>query len=330
MRRQQGVWDGAVRACFADYYGATLPLKWAKSIQAAPAVLGGFTLGMLVGVLVFFLALVMCTFCLLLHANVVFGIMLVAAVLCLLPVISTFVGRKDRPMWQLPVGVCGLSALFWGDLLGRYCFASYGYFALMYANSRTYYNVDAAQRAGAVGDAGRLVFAAEAHVDAGRAVGYIDSDGSTYCVAPILGLGEPRRVEFWAVGMDCCALRGGFHCGAADDPDARGAAVLFRPPSMGPLGALLHSDHGQKLDKYDVARKKAQATLGIYGGNSEEAVLVSWLTDEDLAMMSRRYVQKAWAFIAASSFVYTLVSAPIAWLSSRSAAGELPRSRDDW
>ena len=43
-----------------------------------------------------------------------------------------------------------------------------------------------------------------------------------YCVAPILDPSSTTRVEFWAVGMDCCAERGDFQCG---DATAEGTAA---------------------------------------------------------------------------------------------------------
>lgn len=310
-----------MRALWSDYYGATLPLKWAKSIQEGAPALGAFTLGLLTGILVFFLTLVLCTFCLFLHTNVVACIFVVAATVCTVLILG-----RERSIWHLPLGCCGLCAIFWGVILGRYCYSAYGFFVLMYANSRTYQNVDPAQRAGSVGDAGRIVFAAEAHVDAGRSVGYTAADGSIYCAAPIIGIGEPRRVEFWAVGTDCCASSGAFRCGAADDPDARGGAVIFSSPSGGPLGMLLKSGSSAVESQYNMARKKAQATLGLYAGKSEDAVLVSWMTNQNLAMLARQYAEQAWVFIAVSSFVYTIASAPLAWLASRMATAKPARN----
>merc|ERR1719362_1679534 len=91
-------------------------------------------MGLLSGILIFFLTLVICTFCLFLHANVVFCISGLA--------MSAFAGLVfavlvlGRAAWHLPLGCSGMSAIFWGVTLGRYCYSSYGFFALMYANSR--------------------------------------------------------------------------------------------------------------------------------------------------------------------------------------------------
>lgn len=54
-------------------------------------------------------------------------------------------------------------------------------------------------------------------VDAGRAAGY--RKGDIYCAAPILDpnitLGDIIRVEFWAIGINCCNDFGSFTCDAA-------------------------------------------------------------------------------------------------------------------
>lgn len=131
-------------------------------------------------------------------------------------------------------------------------------------------------------------------------------------------------MEFWAVGTDCCALHGAFRCGAASDADARGGAILFSSPRRGPIGALFGGDNAA-LAHYDMARKKARATLGAYLGRAEDAVMVEWMTTQKLAMLSRNYAERAWVFIAVSSFVYTIVSAPLAWLASRMAIARSSR-----
>lgn len=70
-----------------------------------------------------------------------------------------------------------------------------------------------------------------AMVDPWRAAGY--RDGRTYCVAPIMdavsAAAEFPRVEYWAVGVDCCQPRGNFICDASRDflPDGGYGVVLL-------------------------------------------------------------------------------------------------------
>merc|ERR1719252_176444 len=88
----------------------------------------------------------------------------------------------------------------------------------MYEEAREYHNVLPSEPAAAHADAGKITFAEAARIDTTKAVGY--KAASTYCVAPILDPSSNNRVEFWAVGLDCCAPRGEFNC---DDAAKEGA-----------------------------------------------------------------------------------------------------------
>lgn len=73
-------------------------------------------------------------------------------------------------------------------------------------------------------DGGRVSFAPEAYLDQARAVGF-HAEGHTYCAAPVSSRADPTAaVNFWAVGRDCCGLRGSFECDAA--PKQTGRARL--------------------------------------------------------------------------------------------------------
>lgn len=66
-------------------------------------------------------------------------------------------------------------------------------------------------------------------MDSARSVG-LRVFGHTYCVAPIVAQdGAGASVQFWAVGLDCCAARGRFECDAADGGAARGGVVVHAP-----------------------------------------------------------------------------------------------------
>jgi len=54
---------------------------------------------------------------------------------------------------------------------------------------------------------------------------YVAPLKTTYCVAPILSksgkVKKADQINFWAVGIDCCDIKTGFHCGDVADPEAR-------------------------------------------------------------------------------------------------------------
>lgn len=306
-----------MRAAWSDYYGATVPLKLGSGLETGSPAIAAFGVGLFGGILAFFLTVVLCTFCSFFYGNVVIGIFTIAAL-----AFAYLIRSHHKGIWRLPLGCCGLASIFVGVLLGRYCYGAYGYFALRYSNSRTYSNVDPAQRAASVADAGRIAFAAEAHVDAGRSAGYAAPDGLTYCAAPVLGLGQPGRVDFWAVGTDCCGTYGAFDCNDASDSSARGGAVVFDGPGSGPLGTVFGTRGGVAGARvhFAVARRKALAALGPAVVSANDALLVRWVRTRHLAMLPRYYAEQAWTFIAVATSVYAGLSAPLAWVTSRAAA----------
>jgi len=93
-----------------------------------------------------------------------------------------------------------------------------------YTVLNTYPAIDPARTEGrAVMDAGRVMFVPGARLDVSKAAAF--KDGTVYCVAPVSsGTSEPlARVDFWAVGLNCCSgAQGDFECGAWSSPTAAG------------------------------------------------------------------------------------------------------------
>merc|ERR1719199_479478 len=89
-------------------------------------------------------------------------------------------------------------------------------------------------------------------VDEGRSAGFRDSH--IYCVAPVLSPEQagarPARVEYWAVGVDCCQGFGSFTCDSARDWRASKAVVLVGD------GFPCANCHAQE---FQAAVKKAEA-----------------------------------------------------------------------
>merc|ERR1719265_1142190 len=77
-------------------------------------------------------------------------------------------------------------------------------------------------------DAGQILFAKGTKLDMQRTMGFMSIN--TYCVAPIIMGDEPlASYDFWAVGMNCCdSLNRKYHCGAFNDPSARGGLRLMQ------------------------------------------------------------------------------------------------------
>jgi len=130
--------------------------------------------------------------------------------------------------------------------------------------------------AAARSDAATLTFGSAAgsldhsSVDASRSVGFKDTN--LFCVAPVLspdtaGADFPR-VNFWAVGMDCCTKSGVFDCDASRDYDAMQAVVQlgggYPCPSC-------------NVETFQKAIAKAEATYGLV--SAPDALLIRWVTN---------------------------------------------------
>lgn len=317
-----------MQAAWADYYGAVVPVKLAGNIRAIGPAVESFAVGLAGGLFTFFLSLTLC-------GLTSFRRPLAVNALCLaaLAEYAFLAWTFRRGLWRLPLGLCGGLALAAGLPLGRHCYARYGYFAQIYGGARLYGNVDPYQPAASVADAGRLVFAAEAHVNVSASAGFLGEDGVMYCAAPVFGLDPPRRVSFWAVGTDCCEAAGGFACGAAAAlRSARSGAVLFGGPGGhggGPLGLLNgwlgHSPGPRAADAalralFTPSLQKAEEALGLTSQDGgDDSVLVRWMDEQELRLLARGYTMEAWVFILLSTFLFACVLAPVAWAVGRYA-----------
>jgi len=138
----------------------------------------------------------------------------------------------------------------------------------MYEEAREYHNVLPSEPAAAHADAGKITFAEAARIDTTKAVGY--KAASTYCVAPILDPSSNNRVEFWAVGLDCCAPRGEFNCDDAAKEGAEaahGGIVVFETGWI----AATHFEYFRK------AVKESEAANDLV--SAAEPIFVRWVKD---------------------------------------------------
>merc|ERR1719512_241847 len=96
-----------------------------------------------------------------------------------------------------------------------------------------YKGVHAFAPSASYGDAALLEFVPGTVLDTHRSLGMMKL-GKAYCVSPIIGPGfsSDMTPQFWAVGVDCCGMRGSFSCNDAGVSGARaGAAVADRDGS---------------------------------------------------------------------------------------------------
>lgn len=79
-----------------------------------------------------------------------------------------------------------------------------------------YAQVDSSSPAALYTDSSVVSFRSGTTIDQRKSVGYM-RQGIVYCVAPMMSISESASVpEFWAVGRNCCGLRGSFDCGDAN------------------------------------------------------------------------------------------------------------------
>jgi len=191
--------------------------------------------------------------------------------------------RTHVPTWMtrrhIPV-LLQIAATFVGMFFGYWIYKAFGESAAVYSNMRVYRNAVPSTKAEAFLDGGRMVFSQGSHVDKSKAVGYYDNDGTLYCVAAVKSSeASVQRVEFWAVGTNCCEKS--FECGGViHDPMARGGIAVMDKRGLLP-GASVRS-------KFDKAREKAEASFGF--SPNDDVAYVRWVAS-DLAEDYARELQ---------------------------------------
>jgi len=187
--------------------------------------------------------------------------------------------------WYVFFGVLCMLAALAATAVGLYIYFAYTYQFYKIGGLRTYTNVLPAEPADSHADAGKIYFTPNSKVDITRAVGF-QAQGGVYCVAPILDETQIARVNFWAVGRDCCLSRASFNCDEAWNPDAHAGAVVLD------TGAPQVSFN--QLDFYLKAVHEAQALYDL--ASAESPVFVRWVLDPS-AMQTAFWVAGWWECI---------------------------------
>lgn len=160
------------------------------------------------------------------HMAVVWTIVAITTATALLVLFTG--GQESR--WSLYFGILVLIAVSFAVCSGYYNYEMHMRPFFSASENRAYQNVLPQEPAASHADAGAIEFAEEARIDTFKVVGY--KQGSVYCVAPIMDQSMTSRVEYWAVGVDCCGARGNFQCWDATESTARGGIVLATPDDM--------------------------------------------------------------------------------------------------
>jgi len=166
------------------------------------------------------------------------SILLVVVVSCLVGLALSFVAQNDLLLLIIAFAF-GSQLAAMG--IGTAVFERFVYASRAAAEGKHFVGVGASSDAGQFRDAGTVEFAPKTLIDTSRAVGY--KSGSIYCIAPIVSEATPSAtIQFWAVGMDCCAARGTFKCASQTEP-LYGVVVQEIPVSFWEVDKWLHNDY---------------------------------------------------------------------------------------
>jgi len=220
--------------------------------------------------------------------------------------------QKKAPVF-LPLSLLMPFAVLAGSVLGLYTYDVYACFPMFYQNARIYTDVVPSQPSAAVADAGKIMFSPASFVDRNQSVSFVTERGSTFCVAPVRDASMPPKIEFWAVGLDCCNAEGGFWCDDSTDPKADGGAIVFDNTGI---------FSSSRYDEYSLARKKAEATFRLV--STEQPVYVRWVKSDNLDFLSHEYRNKAILCLFGWAFLYSSLSGGLTYAVYKPRRPEQP------
>lgn len=178
----------------------------------------------------------------------------ILAELSLLVLVGTLMAAPDKAAYGIIIMLVAMA----GTYVGRRNFADSAFHFCTADYHRAYHGVHAESSAAPFADAGSVTFEHAAGVATDSSLGLLHQS-TTYCVAPIVhcdsqaspvpapapampfapapappsvsspSCGLPSslsRVDFWAVGTDCCDSRGAFRCGRSLSANAHAGLVL--------------------------------------------------------------------------------------------------------
>mmetsp|Transcript_22015 Transcript_22015/g.42231 ORF Transcript_22015/g.42231 Transcript_22015/m.42231 type:complete len:363 (+) Transcript_22015:218-1306(+) len=183
-------------------------------------------------------------------------------------------------------------AIILGALIGDGLYEIYMTDYLDYEVRRHYTNVSPDESAAAHADASVIVFAEGARPDTNKFIGY-DTDGSTYCVAPITDVDAEAsseetttEIQYWAAGKDCCKDK--YTCDDVGILDAHSGLVLHKRTSN--LEFLRGSLIEDMEDNFKEATKTAMAKYDLV--SSDKALMVTFV--KDITAARNKLYWRAW------------------------------------
>lgn len=196
------------------------------------------------------------------------------------------------PSVYLVLGMLCCIAVFFSTILGYWSYHTYMAFYWSYKSSGEYTNLMPSEPAVAHADAGKLIFSDFTRIDTTRAAGY--KDGTVYCAAPILDDTPISKVEYWAVGTNCCSQRADFNCDDSWNPKAKSGMVVLES------NPWLPNNHGQYMN----AVRLAESTFQIL--SAKEPIFVRWVAEPEVVQDD--FYRSGIGFLLAEIFIYLLVS----------------------
>eukprot|EP00747_Dinoflagellata_sp_TGD_P163722 gnl/TRDRNA2_/TRDRNA2_182717_c0_seq1.p1 gnl/TRDRNA2_/TRDRNA2_182717_c0~~gnl/TRDRNA2_/TRDRNA2_182717_c0_seq1.p1 ORF type:complete len:338 (-),score=45.27 gnl/TRDRNA2_/TRDRNA2_182717_c0_seq1:107-1120(-) len=214
-----------------------------------------------------------------------------AAFMCLFLYYNT---KVTGPMYMYLFWLI-LIAVIAGTMTGLWFDAQFMSQYWAYRKLVTYNNVIPTEPADTHQDAGLISFSESTRVDTRRSLGRRAQDGFTYCVAPILDESQATRVEYWAVGVNCCESLWNFMCDDSLNPAARAGLVMMQ--------AKWHPN-GPDYHKFLDAVKQASAVYDLMP--AEHPLLLRWV--EDPAAVQDQLFRNGWCYLVFAYLIYVVWS----------------------
>lgn len=197
----------------------------------------------------------------------------------ILSLACTGVGYLGKGQFGYPVfglGVLCLFATVAAMLVGIYGWNNYTEQYWWTTTGPSYNGLMPTDIAQAYSDAAVLRFTTDNSTVDGVAVDHMRSagyrDGGIFCVAPILNAAATQasltRVQYWAIGIDCCDNVGNFYCDDSRMHTASYAVVMLN----GGMPCV-----GCNADKFRAAVEKAENLFGFVTASG--ALHVRWMSD---------------------------------------------------
>jgi len=156
-------------------------------------------------------------------------------------------------------------------------------------DGESYSNVSPVDLSSWRSDAEVLQFDSSATVSINHSIGFVKA-GQRYCVAPVIGNQSTAPAYYWAAGIECCSLRGGFTCDDVGKSGARSGVVVHEGDDTFALAAKM------AVSIYDLPLQAGSPTF----------IFVRWTSDPHALKLDLWTGSILWAWI--SSAVYLLLS----------------------